>query len=111
MTKNFKSLQNKMSKPAQVKVQQAVQKYRAEMALNELRAARSMTQQHLGKILNINQAAVSKLEHRADMYVSSLQDFVEAMGGRLVISAKFPDGEVNITQFRKIGPEETRRTT
>jgi len=67
-------------------------KYRAEMALDELREARDMTQQHLAKILGINQAAVSKMERRADMYISTLQDFVRAMGGQLVISVVFPEG-------------------
>jgi predicted transcriptional regulator len=39
-----------------------------------------MTQVHLAKILGVNQAAVSKLERRTEMYVSTLQDFVRAMG-------------------------------
>ena len=47
-----------------------------------------MTQQHLARILNVNQAAVSKMERRTDMYVSTLQDFVRAMGGELKITAK-----------------------
>ena len=58
-----------------------------------------MTQVHLAKILGVNQAAVSKLERRADMYVSTLQDFVRAMGGELRIIAKFPEGTVEISQF------------
>jgi hypothetical protein len=40
-----------------------------------------MTQVHLAKILGVNQAAVSKVERRADMYVSTLQSFVKAIGG------------------------------
>ena len=72
------------------------------MALDELRVAREMTQQHLARILRVNQAAVSKLEHRADMYVSTLQDFVRAMGGTLRIEAIFPEGRVEITQFRML---------
>jgi transcriptional regulator with XRE-family HTH domain len=69
------------------------------MALVELRHAREMTQVHLAKILGVNQAAISKLERRADMYVSTLQDFVRAMGGELKITAKFPEGSVEIRQF------------
>ena len=70
-----------------------------EMTLQELRRARAMTQVRLAKILGVNQAAVSKLERRADMYVSTLQDFVRAMGGELKITAKFPEGTVEIRQF------------
>jgi hypothetical protein len=43
------------------------------------------------KILGVNQAAVSKLERRTDMYVSTLLDFVKAMDGELKITARFPD--------------------
>jgi transcriptional regulator with XRE-family HTH domain len=72
------------------------------MALDELRQAREMTQVHLAKILGVNQAAVSKMERRADMYVTTLQDFVRAMGGELKITAKFPEGTVEITQFEEV---------
>jgi hypothetical protein len=35
------------------------------------------------------------------MYVSTLHDFVKALGGELKITAKFPEGTVEITQFEK----------
>ncbi len=73
-----------------------------EMALDELRAARDLTQEHLSKILGVRQAAVSKLERRTDMYISTLADFIKAMGGRLEIRAIFPDGNVRIKQFGKL---------
>jgi hypothetical protein len=50
----------------------------------------------------VNQAAVSKLERRADMYVSTLQSFVKAMGGELKITAQFPDGTVGINKFEDV---------
>jgi transcriptional regulator with XRE-family HTH domain len=84
---------------AQERSRLLAEKYRSGMALDELRQAREMTQVHLAKILGVNQAAVSKLERRADMYVSTLQDFVKAMGGELRIIAKFPEGTVEISQF------------
>ena len=72
------------------------------MALDELREARAMTQVHLAKIMGVNQAEVSKLERRADMYVSTLQDFVKAMGGELKIIASFPEGTIEISQFEAV---------
>jgi hypothetical protein len=36
------------------------------------------------------------------MYVSTLQDFVKAMGGELKITANFPEGTVEITQFEDV---------
>jgi transcriptional regulator with XRE-family HTH domain len=82
------------------------------MALDELREARDMTQQHLARILKINQAAVSKMERRTDIYVSTLQDFVKAMGGQLKITATFPEaGTIEIRQFhhsRKAGGKKAQ---
>jgi transcriptional regulator with XRE-family HTH domain len=73
-----------------------------EMALDEVREARAMTQEHLAKLLGIKQAAVSKMERRADMYVSTLQAMIKAMGGTLQILAVFPEGKVEIDQFRNL---------
>jgi transcriptional regulator with XRE-family HTH domain len=39
---------------------------------DELREARDLTQQHLASLLGINQAAVSKMERRADMYIPGI---------------------------------------
>ncbi len=102
MAKNFKTLREKMSLESRERSHILAAKYRAEMPLDELREARDMTQAHLARILRVNQAAVSKLERRADMYVSTLQDFVKAMGGELKITAKFPDGAVEINQFESV---------
>ena len=103
MTKNFKTLREKMSPESRERSRALADKYRAAMPLDELREAREMTQVHLARILKVNQAAVSKMERRVDMYVSTLQDFVRAMGGELKITAKFPDGVVEINQFDAAG--------
>jgi len=99
MAKNFKTLREKMSPESRQRSRTLAAKYRGEMPLNELREALAITQVHLARILRVNQAAVSKMERRTDMYVSTLQDFIKAMGGELKITAKFPDGSVEITQF------------
>ena len=78
----------------------------AEMPLHELRRARTLTQQELAETLKVNQPAVAKLEQRADMYVSSLRSYIEAVGGRLKIVAEFPEGEVTITNFSRLGEAE-----
>ena len=67
-----------------------------ETPLHELRAARQLTQQQLARTLDMTQAAISQLEQRTDMYLSTLENFVEAMGGRLEIYAVFPDGKVKL---------------
>ena len=74
----------------------------AEMPLHELRRARSLTQRDMAEMLKVNQPAVSKLEQRADVYVSSLRSYIEAVGGNLKIIAEFPEGEVAITNFSEL---------
>ena len=77
----------------------------AEMPLHELRRARALTQQDLAKALNVNQPAVSKLEQRTDAYISSLRSYIEAVGGKLKITAEFPEGEIGITNFAQLADE------
>jgi DNA-binding XRE family transcriptional regulator len=81
---------------------------RQELALHELRRARQRSQEELARVLKVQQPAIAKLEHRADMYVSNLRRYVEALGGTLEITARFPDGEVTITNFRDVGAEAGR---
>jgi transcriptional regulator with XRE-family HTH domain len=102
MAKNFRDLEAKMSPESLERSRVLAEKYRAEMPLHLLREAREMTHGHLAKILGVNQAAVSKLERRADMYVSTLQSFAKAMGGELKITARFPEGTVEINQFEDV---------
>ncbi len=78
----------------------------AEMPLHELRRARALTQRDLAEALRVNQPAISKLEQRADVYVSSLRSYIEAAGGKLKIVAEFPEGEVTITNFSDVGDGE-----
>ena len=102
MAKNFKELQAKMSPERRVRNEAAASKMIEEMALDELREARDLTQEQLARLLHVNQAAVSKMERRADMYITTLQGVIKAMGGRLEIRAVFPNGVVRINQFQDL---------
>lgn len=105
MAKSFKTLRERMSPESRERAHSKAEKLIEEMPLNELRAARKLTQEKLAANLNVKQAAVSKLERRADMYVSTLREFIGAMGGELEITARFPDGSVRINQFEEEGDE------
>jgi transcriptional regulator with XRE-family HTH domain len=91
-----------MSPASLARAQERARKYLEEMPLDELREARQLTQEHLAKLLGVKQSAISKIERRTDMYVSTLQAIVKAMGGELKIEAVFPEGRIEITQFRKL---------
>jgi transcriptional regulator with XRE-family HTH domain len=77
-----------------------------EATLRQLREAREQSQVEVAKQLHIKQAAVSKLERRTDMYLSTLRGFIEAMGGKLEIVARFPNRSVRINQFEALDPKE-----
>ena len=62
-----------------------------EMSLQELRKAIGKTQTAIAKRLKVGQDAVSKIEMRSDLYLSTLRGFIEAMGGELELIARFPD--------------------
>jgi hypothetical protein len=95
--RNFRELESKMT-PEQIYESNALVKQMIqEMPLNRLRAARNLTQEHLATILNRDQSAISQMERRSDMYVSTLADFIKALGGELEISAKFPEGTIRIS--------------
>ena len=61
-----------------------------------------MTQLQLGEVLGVHQSEVSKIEHRTDICVSTLVEYVEALGGHLELRAIFPDREVLISQFESV---------
>ena len=67
---------------------------REAMTLEELRKARGFSQADIAATLTVGQPAVAKLEKRIDIRVSSLRRYVEALGGTLEITARFPDASV-----------------
>ena len=74
-----------------------------EMALRELRKAHHRTQASMAKQLGISQDGVSRLEKRSDLLLSTLRNYVEAMGGNLHLIAEFPDQPpVMLTGFSDI---------
>ena len=97
--KPWNELTKEFSPERRRRIDEMTNKLIAEMPLHELRRARSLTQQDLAEALNVNQPAVSKMEQRTDAYISSLRAYIEAVGGKLKISAEFPEGEVGITNF------------
>lgn len=59
--------------------------------LKELRKATEHTQDDLAVAMGVGQGTVSRIEKRRDMLVSTLQHYVESMGGKLQVLATFPN--------------------
>lgn len=74
-----------------------------ERSLQELRRAHKLTQKRMAEVLGIGQDGVSRLEQRSDMLVSTLRNYVEAVGGKLSLVAQFPDQEpIVLTGFASL---------
>jgi predicted transcriptional regulator len=72
------------------------------MTLEELRKARSFSQEDVAEALAVGQPAVAKLEKRADMHVSNLRRYIEALGGKLEITARFDEKTVAISNVGEL---------
>lgn len=90
--KKWTKLKQRMSPDARARVDARVAKTIAALPLPEMRKAIGLTQQDLAGRLVTGQGSVSKLEHAADMYLSTLRKYVEALGGELHLVASFPEG-------------------
>src|ERR1035437_5445195 len=106
MARNFKELQAKMDPASRAENMQSVREELQRMALDELRNAKKLTQADLAEMLDVPQSSVSRIEQRADMYLSTLRNYVHAMGGVLQIQAVFPDG--GTVAISRLGDYEER---
>ncbi len=83
-----------------------------EMTLRDLRAVQHLTQERVAEILGIEQDSVSRMERRADMLLSTMSSYVEAMGGRLRLIAEFPNRRpytVKLGDLTEKAPRPRRR--
>ena len=108
MSKPYSILREKMKPAARKKAAEKTKTLLGAMPLQELRHARNLTQEQLAQTLSVKQSAVSKLEQRTDMYISTSRNFIKAMGGDLEIIAKFPEGSIQISQFEDIATKTER---
>jgi len=59
-------------------------------SLRELRQVAGKAQADVAAALNIKQPSVSKIEKQADMYLSTLRSYVQAIGGDLELVVRLP---------------------
>jgi DNA-binding transcriptional regulator YiaG len=102
MAKKFSALRAKMTPQAQARAAAHAEAMLVEMQLQELRKSRNVTQVELAGSMHVEQATISKLERREDMYVSTLREYVKALGGELKLVAAFPDGEIQLHTYEPV---------
>ena len=80
-----------------------------EIRLYELRHAEAVSQAELAGRLEVTQGAVSKFEHADDVRVSTLRQYLEALGARLELMAVFDDEDRRVPLH--LGRSSTRSST
>jgi transcriptional regulator with XRE-family HTH domain len=103
MAKPFRALLDPMPPTRRARGADRAEGMRLEMALQELRQRRHLTQCQLADALQLHQAAISRMEGQSDMHLGTLRRLVTALGGRLILVAQFPDEEIVINQFEAGG--------
>jgi len=94
-TKRYTTLDefiNKLPPDSQKRIKESAKKAIAhELSLQEMRKSLAISQTEMAERLELNQGDISKFERREDVYVSSVRRYIEAMGGKLELIAKFPE--------------------
>ena len=90
MAKPFSELKSKMRPAARARAEARTQTMLTQMSLHELRRSLGLTQIQIAELMEMNQAALSKMENQADMRVATLFQLVRGPGGRFKLVTSFP---------------------
>ena len=100
MAKSFDLLVRRTtSKQTRQRAAQRTEELLGQMLLSELRKLAGKSQRQLARDLGMKQPSLSKLEKQTDMQISTLNRIVTALGGKLEVTALFPQGRVRFEQF------------
>jgi transcriptional regulator with XRE-family HTH domain len=100
MAKKFRDLIADWPPERTQAVEASVREMLREMPLFRLRVALGLSPEELASALGKSPNHVLILERRADHFLSSARRYIEAMGGQLEITARFPDREYRLDRVR-----------
>ncbi|MDJ0675475.1 MAG: XRE family transcriptional regulator [Calothrix sp. MO_167.B42] len=90
--KNLKTIWDNLSDERKQKIQARTDELEKEyLTLQELRKVAGLTQTEISRSLNMPQPNVSRLERESDMLLSTLRNYIDAIGGNLTISVELPN--------------------
>jgi predicted transcriptional regulator len=99
MTKTWKSLkQSRLSAEAEARVRARVEAEVGEVTLKAMRQELALTQLEVSRSADMTQSELSRLESRTDHLTSTLRRYVEALGGKLEITAVFGERRVKLKE-------------
>jgi len=97
MSKTWKALkQSRLSPEAEARVRARVGAGLEERTLKAMRQELELTQAEVGLSAEMTQSELSRLESRTDHLTSTLRRYVEALGGKLEITAVFGERRVRL---------------
>lgn len=94
--KTFSELDHKLPRQARERIRAEAIAEIERGGYGALRKARSLTQAEIADKLQISQPSVAALERRSDLMLSTLAKYIAALGGRLEISAVFPEATFSL---------------
>jgi transcriptional regulator len=98
-TRSLKDIRAKrpLSPDARKRVDDIKRAMQLEIALAELRELRGATQTNIADSLGTSRPNVGRIENEIDVRLSTLERYVEALGGKLEIHAVFDDADIKLT--------------
>lgn len=104
MARKFSELRDqmlaKMSPEKRAAYEADAERMVEEHRLQQIRNLRQMSQAQVAEALNVGQGSVSRLESQNDMRVSTLREYIEAIGGKLEMRAVFPESSIPVDLSR-----------
>ena len=107
MTRNMDEFLQTLTPAEQAKAKaRGAELIEQELTLRSLRQAHDLTQERMAELLGVKQENISRMERRADLLLSTMASYVEAMGGKLKLVAEFPgQSPVVIKTLEELGLE------
>ncbi|WP_202745783.1 helix-turn-helix domain-containing protein [Acinetobacter baumannii] len=85
---------SKRSPESQQRIKKIANQMLLDINLSNLREELKISQAEIAKNLGVSQAAISKREKLGkDLKISSLKEYVEAMGGKVRLDVELPNGK------------------
>ena len=104
MTTSLDDIVKNLPSERKAKIDSLTEELFEEVAtLRELRKKQKFTQEDIAQYLGIKQENVSRLERRNNIHLSTLKDYIHALGGKLHLIVEFPDREpIEITDCEEL---------
>ncbi len=97
MGKTFEEIMDNLPKERRARIEKrGAEKLREYMTMQDIRKAVALTQVDIAEKLDVNQENISRLEKRSDMMLSTLNGYIEALGGKLNITVDIQGQTVSL---------------